>query len=135
MAMKKLALAALGALMMAGTTAATTAPAQARVSIGIGIGVPGGYYPPSYCDPYSYRYDPYLCNRERYYDYYYEPIYFGGSWYRGPFRHRYWHGYHQYWVGGGWHRNEWHGGHPGHHDWHGGWHGGGDHHGGGHHHH
>ena len=66
--MKNFVKVALGALMVAGatvaTTAAMTAPAQARVSIGIGIGpgyYGGGYYGrPYYGRPSCYRYyDPY----------------------------------------------------------------------------
>lgn len=122
--MKKLALAALGALMMAGTTAAMTAPAEARVVVGIGIGGPG-YYPSRFCDPYSYYYDPYRCREDRYYsDFYYDPIFFGGAWYRGPFRYRYYHGYRQFWVNGGWHRHEWRGPRPGHITFRSGWNGG-----------
>ncbi|HEX2594023.1 MAG TPA: hypothetical protein VHL34_21155 [Rhizomicrobium sp.] len=129
--MKKLAMAALGALMMAGTTAATTAPAEARVVVGIGFGG-GGYYAPGYhggygyrvCDPYSRYYNPYRCEDDRYYsDYYYDPIYFGGGWYRGPFRYRDYRGYREFWVNGGWHRNEWRGHYPTHYSYRGGWYG------------
>src|SRR5689334_9542091 len=124
--MKKLALAALGALMMAGTTTATTTPADARVVVGIGFGGPGyfgpDYYPSRVCDPYSRWYDPYRCDEDRYYDdYYYDPIFFGGYWYRGPFRYRYWGGHREFFVNGGWHRNEWRGGRPGHFNFRGGW--------------
>lgn len=124
--MKKLAMAALGALMMAGTTAATTAPAEARVVVGFGIGGPD-YYPDRVCDPYSRYYDPYRCDDEDdyYSDYYYDPIFFGGEWYRGPFRYRSYHGYREYYVHGGWHRNEWRGGSRGHVSYHDGWHGNG----------
>jgi hypothetical protein len=142
--MKKLALAAAAAVMMAGTTVATTTPADARVVVGIGIG-PGfygpGYYPGRYCDPYSRYYDPYRCDG----DYYHDPIFFGGYWYRGPFRYRYWGGHRWFWVNHGWHRNEWHGARPSHMTFHGGWYGHsahswsghnwGGHSGGGHHHH
>jgi hypothetical protein len=130
--MKKIAMAAMGALMAAGVTAATTAPAEARVTIGIGIGGPGygyggGYYPPSFCDPYSYNYNPYRCDRWRYgRDYYYDPIYFGGVWYRGPFRYRDYGGRREFFVRGGWHRNEWSGPRPSHYGFHDGWRG--DHH-------
>jgi hypothetical protein len=139
--MRKLALAAAGALLMAGATVATTTPADARVVVGIGFG-PGyygpGYYPGRYCDPYSYYYNPYRCDGG---PYYYEPIYFGGYWYRGPFRYRYWHGHRQFWVNHGWHAHEWHGVRPSHITFRGGWYGGhsGGHwsggHSGGHHHH
>ena len=59
--MKLFTKAALGALMLAGATAMTATPAEARVDIGIGFGFPG-YYPgyyygppgyPAYCDPRS----------------------------------------------------------------------------------
>ncbi len=121
--MKKLAMAALGALMMAGGTVAATSPAEARVTIGIGFGG-GGHYPARFCDPYSRYYDPYRCDEDRYYsDYYYDPIFFDGGWYRGPFRYRNWHGHREFFVGGGWHRNEWRGGRPSHFDFHDGWRG------------
>lgn len=129
--------------MMAGTTVATTTPADARVFVGIGIGPgfygPGfygpGYYPGRYCDPYSYHYDPYRCDGGGFYgDYYYDPIFFSGYWYRGPFRYRYWHGDRWFWVNHGWHRNEWRGSRPSHITFHGGWYGGHSG-GGGHHHH
>jgi hypothetical protein len=116
--MKTFAKLALGALMVAGATAATTAaittPAEARVSVGIGIGVPGyygGYYGPRY-DYGCYRYGYYDCAYP--YPAYYDPYpYYGG--YYGP----------SVYFGGGWGGGRgWHGGG-------GGWHGGGGFHGGG----
>ena len=100
--MKLFTKAALGALMLAGATAMTATPAEARVDIGIGFGFPGyypGYYygPPgysyyAYCDPRSRWYDPYRCD---YYDddYYYGPVFIDGFWFDGPFRSRFFHGH------------------------------------------
>lgn len=118
--MNKLASFALGAALIAGvTTLAAPASAGVAVGIGVGVGYPGYYYGAPryryyrYCDPYSPYFDPYYCD-DPYYDAYYGPafaniIYFDGGWWRGPFRHRYWHGHDWYWVNNGWHRNEWRG--------------------------
>ena len=155
--MKSFGKLALGALMLAGTaagtTVATTAPAEARVSVGIGIGVPGYYAPRPYyrnpCDSaryryyhrdYCYGYGPayYGPDYYGYYDQgyygpgYYEPV-IGGFWFTDGGGRRHWHGgsFH----GGGFHGHDgWHGG-GGHGGWHGGGGQGGDHHGGGGHHH
>ncbi|HEY5238500.1 MAG TPA: hypothetical protein VIJ62_08990, partial [Rhizomicrobium sp.] len=116
--MKKLTKIALGAALAAGTALAASAPANAGVSVGIGIGFPGyygggPYY--RYCDYYSPWYDPYACGGG--YGggaYFYDPIFFGGAWYHGPFRWRYWGGHRWFWAGGHWHQNEWHGAMPGH---------------------
>lgn len=93
---------AAGALLMAGTavatTAALTAPADARVVVGVGVGFPGYYGYPCCGYPYYYGY----------------PGYYGG-YYGGPYVGVGW--------GGGW---GWHGGwrgRPGW-GWRGGWHGG-----------
>ncbi|HUO98421.1 MAG TPA: hypothetical protein VMU01_07115, partial [Rhizomicrobium sp.] len=69
--MKLVAKSILGALMLAGSAAAFTAPADAAWSFGVGVG-PGYYGPPgyanAYCDPYSRWYDPYYCDDYDYYD-------------------------------------------------------------------
>ena len=132
--MNKFAKIVLGAAMIAGAATLAAPPASARVSVGVGFGVgypgyyPGYYYGPPryryyrYCDPYSPYYDPYYCG-DPYYDSYYggyygspfigDVVFFDGGWWRGPFRHRHWHGHDWYWVNNGWHRNEWHGRFPG----------------------
>ena len=115
--MKSFGKLAFGALMLAGTAAgttlATTAPAEAaHVSIGIGIPGPGYYAPrPYYANPcdspryrayhqgYCYGYGPayYGPNYYGYYDQgyygpgYYEPV-VGGFWFTDSFGHRRWHG-------------------------------------------
>jgi hypothetical protein len=91
--MKTFAKFALGALMVAGaataTTAATTSPAEARVTVGFDIGGPGyygGYYgPPRGYYGYPAYYDPY---------YYPPPRYYGRPYwrpYRGYYGYRGWH--------------------------------------------
>lgn len=92
--MKKIAKFALGALMLAGTTAMLAEPAAAHVSVGIGIGIPGpGYY------PYPRRAcDPYYC--DAYYD---GSVFIGGAWYNGHYPWRYWGGHRQFWFHNGWH--------------------------------
>jgi hypothetical protein len=97
--MRKFTKVALGALMVAGATTATTAaltgPAEARVSVGIGLGFPG-YYGPAYGPAY---YDPYYYGGYGYYGYPAYYGYYGRPWHRGY--------YGRGWRGG----------------WHGGWHG------------
>lgn len=114
--MKKLAKLAVGAVMMAGSALAFSAPAEARVNVGIsfGFGFPG-YVDVGPCDYYDY-YDaappwglpPDYCS----YNIYREPVYWGGSWYRGPIYYRHYHGRPQYWLNGGWRYDEWRGPRP-----------------------
>ncbi len=118
--MKRFAKLALGALLLAGATAITTAPADARVTVGIGIGIPGPYYGPhyyygpprysGYCDPYGPYYDPYYCDDYAPVAYWYDPVFIDGVWVRGPFRWHWDHGRRAFWVHGGWRYDEWHGG-------------------------
>src|SRR5690348_4554537 len=130
--------AALGLAMLAGATALTTAPADARVTVGIGIGVPGyygGYAPPAVCDPYSRWYDPYRCDGYDDYDYYNGPVFIDGIWLNGGYRSRWYGGHREFYYHDGWHGGSgWnHGGFS-----HGGgghWGDGGGHWGGGGHHH
>ena len=131
--MKLLAKAALGALMLAGATAMTAAPAEARVTVGLEFGG-GGYGLPAYCDPYSRWYDPYRCDDyDSGYDYYNGPVFIDGIWLNNGFRSRNYDGHRQFFYRGGWHGGSgFHGGgfsHGG--GGHGSWGGG---HGGGHHH-
>ena len=90
--MKKITKFALGALMLAGATAALAAtPAEARVSVGIGFGAPVyaapyPYYASYSCDRYSRWYDPYRCDRGYYYGGYYGPSVMIGGGFRGDFR-------------------------------------------------
>ena len=116
--MKLLAKATLGALMLAGATAMTAAPAEARVTVGVEFGG-GGYRLPAYCDPYSRWYDPYRCNDyDDDYDYYNGPVFIDGIWLDNGFRSRWYGGNRQFYYHGGWHGGS-------------GFHGGGFHHGGG----
>ena len=79
------------------------------VGVGVGVGAPvfaaGVYAPcgPGYA-PCGAEYNPY--EGENYYD----PIYFGGAWYHGPYRWQERDGQREFYVNGGWHRNEWTGG-------------------------
>jgi hypothetical protein len=100
----KLAVGALATIgIAAGTTLATTAPADARVAVGIGIGVPGyyygpGYYPPGPCSAYNYYYSGY-CG----YPVYGGAVFVGGRWAYGPHYYRWWGGRPWFWHRGGWH--------------------------------
>ena len=124
--MKLLAKAALGALMLAGATAMTAAPAEARVTVGVEF---GGRGLPAYCDPYSRWYDPYRCDDyDDGYDYYNGPVFIDGIWLNNGFRSRNYGGHRQFYYHGGWHGGSgFHGG-----GFHGGSFGGGGHGGGGH---
>lgn len=139
--MKIIAKATLGALMLAGTAFAVSAPASAGFSIGIGVGP--GYYGPAYygrsvCDPRSRYFNPYYCDD---YDYYYgPPLFIGGYWYDRPLRSRWYGGHREFWVHDRWYRHDgWRGGRfeRGRGDWgrgggRGDWGHGGGHHGGRH---
>ena len=82
-------------MLLAGAAAMTSTAGTAGVSVSVGIGAP--FYAP------GPGYSPYEGQV------YYDPIYFGGAWYHGPYRWRVVHGERVYWVGGRWHRNEWRG--------------------------
>lgn len=93
-----------------------------NINIGIGVGPGGGIgigFGPGggigfdigsggYCDhwgcPGAYWDDPV----------YYGPVYFDGEWFDGPVYYREYDGEYEYWVHGGWHRDEWRGERP---DW------------------
>jgi hypothetical protein len=99
--MNRLAKFALGALMLGGMAAATTAPADAGVAVGVTVGVPGvavGYHTGNPCfRPFAYR--PAYCG----YPVYSGPIYVGGVVYQGPAYYRVYGGARQVWFNGGWH--------------------------------
>ncbi len=112
--MKGFSKAVLGALLLAGATTLSAAPAAAHVSIGIGIGGYGGYggyygqryYGPpyyAYCDPDSRWYDPYRCNEYDDYDYYNGPVFIDGFWLNGGFRSRFRGGHREFFYHDGWH--------------------------------
>jgi hypothetical protein len=67
------------------------------VTVGIGVPVAIGVSP---YGPGYVAYDD---------DYYYDPIFVGGAWYHGPYRWRMHGGEREFFVNGGWRRNEWRG--------------------------
>jgi len=85
----------LAAALLAGATTVLATSATAGVDVSVSIGAPAVVVAPVY-SPYEG-------------EFYYDPIYFGGAWYHGPYRWRMVHGVRVFWVNGGWHRNEWHG--------------------------
>ena len=114
--MKRYAKVALSALLLAGATALTAAPAPAQVSAGISFGYGPDFQPFSDpCDYYDY-YDepppwglpPDYCD----YPVYFDPVYYGGSWYRGPIYYRWYGDQRLFWLNGNWRRDEWRGGRP-----------------------
>lgn len=86
------------AAALAGAAVFVPAVATAGVDVSVGIGVPGAVYAP------GPGYSPYEGQM------YYDPIYFDGAWYHGPYRWRMSRGQRVFWIDGGWHRNEWRGG-------------------------
>lgn len=106
--------AALMAALLTGVAVLGGAPAKADVAIGFSFGVDGGYFSDP-CDYYDY-YDqpppwglpPDYCE----YPVYFEPIYVGGSWYRGPVYYRWYGGDRLFWINGRWRRDEWRGPRP-----------------------
>lgn len=117
--MRHLAKTALGALMLAGATFAMTVPASAYVGIEFGFGGPDFVFGDP-CDYYDY-YDeappwglpPDYCE----YPVFFEPVYFDGTWYRGPIYYRWTHGRRLFWLHGGWHEDGWRGQRPARIDW------------------
>src|ERR1700687_3164634 len=106
--MKLFAKAALGAVMLAGATALTAVPPDARASGGFGFGGCGPYsgygYPGYYdasCDPRSRWYDPYRCDYYDDYDNYYGPVFIDGFWFDGGFRSRFFRGHREFFHNGG----------------------------------
>lgn len=95
--MKLILRSALATALLASATAMVPGVATAGVTIGIGV-------PAVIVSPYGPGYSPY---DEQYY---YEPIYFDGYWYHGPYRWRMHHGERVFFVDGRWRRNEWRGG-------------------------
>ena len=90
---------AAGALMLAGATLVTTAPADAHITFGIGIGIPGpAYYGGNPCYNARYRYyHPEYCGYpdgygRGYYDqrYYGSGYYAPGLWFTDAWGHRRW---------------------------------------------
>jgi hypothetical protein len=100
--MKMILKSALAAAAIAGAAATIPVSAIAGVGVSIGIGVPVLANP--VYSPYGPGYSPYEGQ------YYYDPIYISGAWYHGPYRWRSERGGREFWVNGGWHRNEWRGG-------------------------
>jgi len=95
--MKAISKSALAAALMAGVAITIPAAATAGVDVSVNIGAPGLVYSP------GPGYSPYEGQV------YYDPIYFDGAWYHGPYRWRVRHGVRVFWVNGRWHRNEWYG--------------------------
>jgi hypothetical protein len=95
--MKMIFKSTLTAALLAGAAMTAPSSATAGVNVSVGIGTPDLVYSPG---PGYAPYEGQL---------YYDPIYFGGAWYHGPYRWRVVHGQRVFWVDGGWHRNEWRG--------------------------
>jgi hypothetical protein len=106
------AAAALAAAMVPGVASAQVGVGVHVGGVGVGVGIGDGpifdstaYGPcgPGYaaCGP---EYNPYEG------DQYYDPIYYGGNWYHGPYRWEMRDGHREFYVNGGWRRNEWTGG-------------------------
>jgi hypothetical protein len=96
--MKMILKSALALAAIATATVTISPMANAGVDVSVGIGTPAVVYAP------GPGYSPYEGRT------YYDPVYFGGAWYHGPYRWRMEHGERVFWVNGGWHRNEWSGG-------------------------
>lgn len=97
--MKMIFKSALAAIAVAGATAfiPTVASAGGGVAIGVTVPVPVIVVAPgSGYSPYDEQY-------------YYDPIFIGGSWYHGPHRWKMRDGHRVYFLNGRWHRNAWHG--------------------------
>jgi hypothetical protein len=105
-AMKMIFKTALMAATIAGAMSFVPTLANAQIGITLNLGGPGPGYGP--CGPgygaCAEGYNPYEG------DYYYDPVYFDGQWYHGPYRWRMNGNDRVYWIDGAWRRNEWTGG-------------------------
>jgi len=112
--MSRFAKAALGVLILTGATLSMMAPASAYPGISFGFGGPGYAFadPCDYYDTYDapppWGLPPDYCD----YPVFFEPVFFGGTWYRGPIYYRWTHGQRLYWLNGGWRADQWHGARP-----------------------
>jgi hypothetical protein len=99
--MKMILKSTLAAAAFAGAMLPTLGFAQVGASVGVGMPGMGN----ADCGPslfqYGSGYSP--CDGQTYYD----PIYYDGSWYHGPYRWRTENGQRQFFINGGWHQNEW----------------------------
>ena len=95
--MKMMFKSTLAAALLAGAATVVPTFATAGVDVSVSIGAPAVVYAP------APGYSPYEG------EFYYDPIYFDGAWYHGPYRWQMRHGVRVFWVNGGWHRNEWRG--------------------------
>jgi hypothetical protein len=101
---RTLVAAALGGAVLA------AAPAAQAQSVSLSVGFPGvsfSYTSGGYCDSWGCPDD--FWN----YPIYYCPVFYNGSWYRGPVYYRYWGGQYSYWIRGAWRRDYWSGPRPG----------------------
>lgn len=93
--MKMIFKSTLAAALLAGAATVVPTSAMAGVDVSVNFGAPAVVVSPDYV-PYDA-------------EFYYDPIYFDGAWYHGPYRWRMVHGMRVFWVNGGWHHNEWRG--------------------------
>ncbi len=113
--MKTIVKAMLGALMLAGASVGLAQPASAYVDVGISFGFGDGTYGFDPCDYYDYYDEPPPWGLpDDYCDYpvWFEPVFFGGSWYRGPIYYRWTHGRRMFWLNGNWREDGWRGPRP-----------------------
>ncbi len=107
--MRKFWKTAIAAAALSGAIATISAPASAQ-SFGFGFSSGGGvtfsYNSGGYCDSWG-------CPA-RFWDLpiYYGPVYFRGAWYQGPVYYRIRFGIREFWIHGGWYRDEWRGSRP-----------------------
>jgi hypothetical protein len=106
--MRKFLKTVIAAAAFSGAVAAVASPASAQgFSFGFGSGgITFSYSSGGFCD--SWGCPP------RFWDMpvYYGPVFFRGDWYQGPVYYRIRFGVREYWVRGGWHRDEWRGPRP-----------------------
>lgn len=103
----------LGALFFVAVSAMAPVSAYADAGISFGFMGPGATFDP--CDYYDYYNQPppwglpadYCA-----YPVYSEPVYYNGSWYRGPIYYRWYRGQRVFWLNGGWRANGWRGAPP-----------------------
>ncbi|MGH6890266.1 MAG: hypothetical protein ACREHF_13910 [Rhizomicrobium sp.] len=97
------------AAALLGSVAFMGGPANAAewgVRVGVGPGIGFDVHSGGYCDRWG-------CPGHYWaYPIYYGPVFYDGTWFRGPAYTRVVNGEHWYWIHGGWHRDQWRGPRP-----------------------
>jgi len=116
--MKTIKKTVLGFLLAAGAAMASAGPADAAARISIGIAAPGfNMFLGNDCYPFAQAMPWGAPRNFCAYSLYYQPVYYGGRWYRGPIYYKAARGQRMFWINNGWRYDQWRGHRPTRIDW------------------